>query len=208
MTELAMFPLGSTVFPHQVVPLHIFEERYRTMIEALTADGATPEFGIVLIDRGHEVGGGDHRVAVGTKMRILQAEQFEDGRWGLISAGVERVNVVEWLSDDPYPRAIVEDRIVVDNGGSDLEDLQRDLLQTIGLLAEAEGVELPAEFEFADDVRVRLDQLCAVSPLTEFDRQAVLEADTTSDQIRLLSEALETKRMLLRAQLGRGDELG
>ena len=66
MTQLPMFPLGSTVFPQQVVPLHIFEERYRTLLEHVTADDDSPGFGIVLIDRGHEVGGGDIRTTVGT----------------------------------------------------------------------------------------------------------------------------------------------
>lgn len=203
-----MFPLGSTVFPQQVVPLHVFEERYRTMLEDVTSDEQAPEFGIVLIDRGHEVGGGDHRVSVGTRVQILEAQRFEDGRWAVVTAGAERLNVVEWLPDDPYPRAVVEPREVIDNGGSDLAQLQSAVVETLGLMAEASGAAIPDEYEFADDVRVRLDQLCAVSPLTEFDRQSVLEAATTSDQMNRLSEALETKRMLLRAQLGQGDELG
>ena len=43
-----MFPLGSTVFPQQVVPLHIFEERYRTLLEHVTADDDSPGFGIAV----------------------------------------------------------------------------------------------------------------------------------------------------------------
>ena len=197
-----MFPLGSTVFPGQVVPLHVFEERYRTMLGELTADGADATFGIVLIDRGHEVGGGDHRVSVATRVEILQAEEFDDGRWGVVTAGVERLDIVEWLDDDPYPRAIVSPREVLDNGGAPLGDLEDLLVETIRLAALDEGVENPGPFDFSDDPHMLLDQFSALSPLTAFDRQRVLEAATTSDQIERLREALTDKCVLLRAQLG------
>ena len=196
-----MFPLGSTVFPGQVVPLHVFEPRYRTLLADLTAPDADATFGIALIDRGFEVGGGDHRVDVATRVEILQAEEFDDGRWGVITAGVERIDIVEWLEDDPYPRARVRVRTVADTGGSSLDDLETLFVETIGLAARAAGVEAPEPFELSDDPRVRLDQLSALSPLNDFDRQRVLEAPTTSDQIRLLTEALEDKQLLVRAQL-------
>ena len=197
-----MFPLGSTVFPGQVVPLHIFEERYRTLLGEITSDGADATFGIALIDRGLEVGGGDHRVSVGTRVEVLQAEEFEDGRWGAVVAGVERIEIVEWLEDAPYPRALITPRIVKDNGGASLDDLQ-DLLRTaIELLANQAGVAVPDDHELSNDPQVRLDQISALAPLNEFDRQRVLEATTTSDQIGTLQETLADKVTLLRAQVG------
>lgn len=196
-----MFPLGSTVFPGQVVPLHVFEPRYRAMISELVADGADATFGIVLIDRGFEVGGGDHRVDVATRVEILQAEEFDDGRWAVITAGLERLDILEWLSEDPYPRAIVATRLVSDDGGSSLDDLEELFRTTMTLAAARAGVELPDPLEFSDDPLVRLDQLSALAPLTEFDRQSVLEASTTSQQIALLSEALADKQVLIRAEL-------
>ncbi len=200
--ELPMFPLGSTVFPGQVVPLHIFEERYRTLLSEITADGAEATFGIALIDRGHEVGGGDHRVSIGTRVEVLQAEEFEDGRWGAVVAGVERIEVVEWLDDAPYPRANVRQRIVRDNGGASLDDLQELHSTTIELMARQAGVDVPDDYELSNDPQVRLDQLSALAPLTDFDRQRVLEAATTAEQIDTLHEALTDKVTLLRAQLG------
>lgn len=196
-----MFPLGSTVFPGQVVPLHVFEPRYRAMLADLTAADADATFGIVLIDRGFEVGGGDHRVDVATRVEILQAEEFEDGRWGVITAGLERLDIIDWLAEDPYPQARVRPRLVTDDGGSSLDDLEELLLATMSLAAESAGVELPAAFDFSDDPRVRLDQLSALAPLTEFDRQSILEASTTSRQIALLSQALADKQILIRAEL-------
>jgi Lon protease-like protein len=199
--ELAMFPLGSTVFPSQVVPLHIFEDRYRTLISRLTAGDADATFGIVLIDRGHEVGGDDHRVSVATRVEILQAEEFADGRWGVVTAGLERIDIVDWLDDDPYPRAMVRRRPVADNGGASLDELEALLVETIELAAKASGVEVPGPFDFNTDPQQRLDQLSALAPITAFDRQAVLEALTTADQIAILHDALREKAMLLRSEL-------
>ena len=197
--ELAMFPLGSTVFPGQVVPLHVFEERYRTMISGLVAPDAEATFGIVLIDRGFEVGGGDTRVPVGTRVEILQAEEFDDGRWGVVTAGVERLTIEEWLPADPFPRALVTTRFVTDNGGASLEDLEQLLRETMAAASLQSGVEAPTDLVFSNDPQQKLDQLSALSPLIEFDRQHVLEATSTAEQIERLSNALEGKLEMLRA---------
>src|SRR5438309_8149216 len=93
---LPMFPLGIVLFPYFVLPLHVFEPRYR----ALTRDclDGSGEFGTVLIERGHEVGGGDSRFTTGTVAHIIEAAEFDDGRWALVTVGTRRINVCEWLS--------------------------------------------------------------------------------------------------------------
>ena len=73
-----MFPLGSVLFPGALLPLHVFEARYRRLVQDCLA--GEPEFGVVLIDRGHEVGGGDVRREVGTVARILEVRELPDGR--------------------------------------------------------------------------------------------------------------------------------
>ena len=74
-----MFPLGCVLFPSVVLPLHVFEPRYRTLVQTCLDDDR--EFGVVLIERGSEVGGDDVRTDVGTVARIVEAEQLPDGRW-------------------------------------------------------------------------------------------------------------------------------
>src|SRR5947208_13497309 len=102
-----MFPLGTVLFPHAVLPLHVFEPHYRALVETcLHSDG---RFGVVLIERGFEVGGGDARFGIGTVARIVQAAQTEDGRWGLLTVGARRIKVDGWLPEDPYPKARVVD---------------------------------------------------------------------------------------------------
>ena len=103
---LPMFPLGTVLFPHAVLPLHIFEERYRALVETcLRGDG---RFGVVLIERGYEVGGGDSRFGVGTVARIVEAARTPDGRYLLATVGTDRFRIKKWLDDDPFPRAEID----------------------------------------------------------------------------------------------------
>ena len=197
--ELPMFPLGSNVFPTQVLPLQIFEPRYLELIDVVLATESR-SFGVVLIERGWEVGGGDVRSDVATRVEVLQAEQVPDGRWAVVGAGVERLTVIEWLDDDPFPRALVAPRDRVDDGGAPLGELEDLLAETLGIGARLVGAEPPDLDQLASDPINRLDQMSAVAPLTPFDRQGILEAGSTSIQIERLRSALEDKLILLRSE--------
>ncbi len=74
-----MFPLGTVLLPGMPLSLHVFEPRYRQMVDDCRAGDGT--FGVVLIERGSEVGGGDVRTDVGTLTRIVEARELPDGRW-------------------------------------------------------------------------------------------------------------------------------
>ena len=69
-----MFPLGTVLFPYATLPLHVFEPRYRVLVHDCLASDA-PEFGVVLIERGSEVGGGDVRFRTGTVARLVEAAE-------------------------------------------------------------------------------------------------------------------------------------
>ncbi len=106
-TRLPMFPLSGVLFPHGSMPLHVFESRYRIMVqECLETDR---RFGVVLIERGSEVGGGDQRSSLGTLVVVVAAAPLPDGRWLVEVRGEARIRVVEWLPDDPYPQALAEE---------------------------------------------------------------------------------------------------
>jgi Lon protease-like protein len=102
-----MFPLQSALLPGDILPLRVFEPRYSRLVQdCLAADD--PAFGVVLISRGWEVGGGDTRSDVGAMARIEQHVDLEGGQHELIAVIGERIRVLRWLADDPYPRAVVE----------------------------------------------------------------------------------------------------
>ena len=85
-----MFPLGSVLFPHMPLRLRVFEERYLLMLsELIQAEDA--RFGVVLIERGFEVGGGEHRFDIGTVAQIVQLGA-EDGCVGLTAQGAQTVH--------------------------------------------------------------------------------------------------------------------
>ena len=100
-----MFPLGSVLFPYMPLRLRVFEERYLIMLaDLLKTDQA--RFGVVLIERGHEVGGGEQRFLVGTMAEITQLGA-QEGFVGLVARGGRRFAVEQWLDDAPHPRAEV-----------------------------------------------------------------------------------------------------
>lgn len=106
--ELPMFPLEHPVLPGQLIPLVLFEPRYLALAEHLQTE-MEPDFGIVGIERGREVGGEDDRGDVGVVARVLEMNELPDGRVTLVAAGTRRIRVGEWLADAPYPRAMVDD---------------------------------------------------------------------------------------------------
>jgi uncharacterized protein len=193
--QLPMFPLGTVLFPHMVLPLHVFEPRYRALMHDVL-DGDR-EFGVALISRGHEVGGGDLRTDVGTVARIVQAEELEDGRWLTIAVGTRRVRIDRWLPDDPYPLAMVED--LEEPSGASAADRWDGLLtaatarlrRVLAMQAELGEETLPATFELAEDPEVAAWQLAVVAPLNPLDAQRILAADGHRERLALLSDALE-----------------
>ncbi|MEY2416532.1 MAG: uncharacterized protein QOH53_1866, partial [Ilumatobacteraceae bacterium] len=103
-----MFPLGTVLLPGVVLPLHVFEPRYLQLVRDCV-EATEHEFGVVLIDRGSEVGGGDTRADVGVVAAMLQVAALDGGRFAVVTVGTRRFRVSSWLPDDPYPRADVEE---------------------------------------------------------------------------------------------------
>jgi uncharacterized protein len=203
--ELPMFPLGTVLFPHMVLPLHIFEPRYRALIRDVLADDR--EFGVVLISRGHEVGGGELRTDVGTVARVLQAEELDDGRWLVLGVGARRFRVERWLPDDPYPRAEVVD-LADDHVDADVVELSRAIAprvrRVLAMQSELGEDGVPPTFELAEDPAVACWQAAVITPLNPHDAQQVLITDRCDERLRLMDELLEGLEELLAFRLERG----
>src|SRR5215469_5091739 len=103
-TRLPLFPLGSVLYPGLVLPLHIFEDRYRHLVGDLL-DGPEPrEFGVVAIRHGWETGidGVSALYETGCTAVVRQVEAHEDGRFDLITVGARRFTLVELGDQAPY----------------------------------------------------------------------------------------------------------
>jgi Lon protease-like protein len=178
-----MFPLGGVLFPYAYLPLHVFEERYRAMVRDCMA--GDQRFGVVLIERGSEVGGGDVRTSVGTVARIVDAVELDDGRWGLAAVGEgERFHVTAWLDHAPYPLAEVE--MAVEGPWAAPADhafarAHAAVLRSI----ELRGGE-PVTLD--DDQAKAAWQLAQLSPLGAYDRQRVLATDDPAERMQRLAD--------------------
>jgi Lon protease-like protein len=207
-TRMPMFPLGTVLFPSVVLPLHVFEPRYRAMTRHLLDEATNPEFGVVLIERGSEVGGDDVRRDVGTVALLREAAELPDGRWALVAVGVRRLRVVEWLPDDPWPQARVEevaDLAEPDDGAHARWDAARmTLRRVLGLAAELGDAAVPATIELSDDPVLGSYQGAAVAPLGPADQYRVLVAAGVDERIEVLQSLLDEQAELLDARLRLG----
>jgi Lon protease-like protein len=198
---MPMFPLGGVLFPGMPLRLRVFEPRYREMVSDCL-DG-TPEFGVVLIERGSEVGGGDVRSAVGTIARIVEAGSYPDGRWGLLTVGTRRVQVREWLPDEPYPQAVVEDR--PHEGEAPSEDVQAAVVaafrRLLAVAAELGAPVPPATVELSDDPTESVYQMAAGAPLGPADGYAVLATAELAGQWERLGRLMAEQSELFAARV-------
>ena len=197
MTVSPMFPLEVAMLPGQELPLRIFEPRYVALVGECMAM-PEPSFGAVLISAGREVGGGDRRCDVGALAKIVDCGQVGVDRYRLLCVMGERIRVLRWLDDDPYPRAEIE--VWPDEAGDppgpdligNIEDRIVALLDRIG---EARGTTIRSR-EIVESARVdpenQLYALAARLPIGQADRYALLAAPSQAARIDVLSEAIDT----------------
>lgn len=206
--RLPVFPLGTVLLPFAHLPLHIFEPRYRALVkDVLAGDG---EFGVVLIERGQEVGGGDVRFGVGTVARVVQTAELPDGRWLVDAVGTERFRVTEWLPDDPYPQAMVEaieDEVLDGEPATKAKAeerraaVERLLRQVLALQVEL-GFPAPSAVRTLDDnPAVAAFEAALLSPIGPMDAQGVLEAPSTAARLALLETLLADARDFLTSRI-------
>jgi len=188
-----IFPLGTPLLPGGWLPLQIFELRYQMMLDDCLANSPAA-FGVVLIERGSEVGGGDTRFDIGTLAEIVRVDELPDGRRAVLTRGTERFRVREWLTDDPYPRAEIEpwpDEIDVEIDGGTRSALGEVVDRLVALASERPErarAELALRADETDDDH--LFRLANELPLGPADRQRVLGAAGRAERSRHLLDAL------------------
>lgn len=195
ISTIPMFPLGSVLFPAMPLALRIFEPRYLQLLQDVLPEQPA-EFGVVLIERGQEVGGGEKRFALGTMVQVADLK-VGDGYLSLLGEGTRRIEVVEWHVDDPYPRATVRELAPLewDDALQERRDQTEALVRrTLARASEFDDVAWTAGVQLDDDPVEALWQLAAIAPLGPL------------DQIRLLS--CSSARQLLDAVFVATQEVG
>jgi uncharacterized protein len=208
MVATPMFPLQVAMLPGEELPLRIFEPRYTALVsDCLAAED--PAFGVVLIEAGREVGGGDTRSDIGAMAHIIDCADFGDGRYRLRCVMGERIRVLEWQPDDPYPRAVVEPWPDEPGDAADLpaiRDIEQRMVALFERIATARGTEVDARgivagADQAPNPGTWLYDLAARLPIGPADKYAILAAPTVSARVAALSEALDTVTAMIEFQL-------
>ena len=184
MPASPMFPLGSVLFPSVPIPLRVFEPRYLTMVgRLLDEDEPGFEFGVVLIERGPEAGGGDQRASVGTMARLVSAAAGAEDLV-IVGVGTRRFTVERWVDEDPYPRA--ELSMLPDLEWSDaLAPLRTEAEAVVRrLMARGAEPDSDAGIELSEDPVAAVWQLAAIAPLGEYDRYTLLRSTSLGGLLR------------------------
>jgi Lon protease-like protein len=214
MSELLpLFPLEAVLFPGALMPLHIFEPRYRLLIRRCIERERA--FGIVLIRNGTEVGPGAEPYRVGTEAKIVAESPLPDGRSYIVTRG-ERRFAVEGLLADVEPYLVGQVRYLDEAEGdraSDRANVAREALGAYLLAVVAVTEDARGERALADDLReappgdlaYRIAGSLAVDAPQQ---QALLELETASARLEAETRILNRETELLRDLLVRLRERG
>ena len=199
-----MFPLGSVLMPAMPLSLRIFEERYLKLLgDLVTSD--KPEFGVVLIERGAEVGGGEKRMSLGTIASVAEigtTEQF----YGLESFGSKRFRVNAWLPDDPYPIADIDflpDLIWDDSLMPARVHLETKVRQLLAFASEFGDLQYRSDTALSDDPMDACWQLAGVLPVGPLDQLDLLGSQSADELIQKTYELVNSADETLKAMIGK-----
>lgn len=206
---IPIFPLSVVLFPGMMLPLRIFEPRYRLMTQRLLEGDAT--FGIVLIQEGEEVGGPAKPYQVGTLAEITEAKRSPDGQYMLQTVGLRRFRILREIEGEPYAQAEIE---ILDEA-----DLESEI--DTALLERAKAGILEYVASLATLTRMRIDMpeqglsaidwsflMAAALQISNEDKQAVLEIDDLEARLEKLVELIDAENEEVRAFLTRTRERG
>lgn len=188
MYEIPLFPLNVVLFPGMPLPLHIFEERYKTMIADCIRDNRP--FGVVMIEEGSaEYGTPAKPVAIGCTAEIAQVQPLDEGRMFIMTVGRERFRIVRLEYDKPYlvgtvaPAPLdVEDEAWAEEEAESLEPLVLTYLQKLARFGhiDLDEDQIPSDPEGLIYLAATLIQL----PIEE--KQAFLAIDRASELVKVL----------------------
>jgi Lon protease-like protein len=201
MTErLPIFPLRAVLFPGDLLPLHIFEPRYRLMLSRRV--GIDPGFGVVLTRSGNEVGDRPATYEIGTSATTVEHVLLPDGRSNLLVKGARRFQILESDWDESYMQATVR---WLDPGQSPATDAElAEAMARIQMLLEryldaySQGTGQQARFRVFGEEPVEFAYAVAASlPMPIESRQRLLEAAPPMELLAVLDETVRLETALL-----------
>lgn len=204
--HISLFPLNVVLFPGMMLPLHIFEERYKAMVKECLAGDQT--FGVVLAKSSQAQAPNvidlyiDDLYSVGTTAKITAVEHLDDGRMNLITVGQERFSIKEITAGqndfligqvDPYLMQDKQDPVIIDNM---LKKLKPMVEEYIKQLADASGEDLSnATLPTEPTALAYLAGTAVQGPLS--DKQQLLSANSLNVLIAKTVSVLDRENQIL-----------
>jgi uncharacterized protein len=200
---MPLFPLGTVLYPGLVLPLHIFEERYRQLVGDLL-DGPEPrDFGVIAIRKGRETGvdGVSALHEIGCTARLREVMRHDDGRFEVVTVGIQRFRLVGLDHSRPYLRAEIE--LLADEAGDEaaaalaVQAVQRTFREYLDALATQGAAQISVP-ELPDEP-VLLSYLVAASMIVDLsDRQVLLAEPDAAGRLAAERTLLARETRMLR----------
>jgi len=205
--SLPLFPLGTVLFPGLLLPLHIFEERYRQLVRDLLAEPAPRRFGVIAIRKGRETGidGISALYQIGCTATVRQVTERDDGRFDLVTAGAQRFRLADLDDSKPYLQGKV-DLLPEQSGGQAaagdaaqaVQAVQAAFRTYLGALAARGAAQLAVPDLPADPVL--LSYLVAASMIIDLsDKQALLAEPDAAGRLAAEHALLSRETTMLRS---------
>ncbi|HEY6277153.1 MAG TPA: LON peptidase substrate-binding domain-containing protein, partial [Streptosporangiaceae bacterium] len=204
MTEtMPLFPLGTVLYPGLVLPLHIFEERYRQLVRDLLAGPEPRCFGVVAIRKGRETGidGVEALHKIGCTTTLRQVTPLDDGRFELVTVGTQRFRLLALDQSQPYLRAEI-DLLAEETGDEAAASVAvRSVRRAFGEYLEALAAQRAARITLPElpDEPVLLSYLVAATMIVDLaDRQVLLAAPDAAARLAAERAMLARENAMLR----------
>jgi Lon protease-like protein len=194
-TRLPIFPLSTVLVPGLVMPLHIFEPRYRVLVQALMdlPEGAPRHFGIIATRAGGNADTAEGMYPVGCTAELREVTPYDDGRFDVVTVGHIRFRLegLDTEAGTPYHTGLVDFL-----GEPDGDEKLDDIAELVGLRFAAYRDRLRVEQSGVPTEPRVLSYLVAAAAVLELpERQRLLEAESTA-------ERLQAELVLLRREIG------
>jgi Lon protease-like protein len=199
LEELPLFLLNTVLFPYAHIRLHVFEERYKALINECIRHQRP--FGIVLIRAGDEVGGNADPYLVGTAVKIEQVDYLDDGCMDIQVHGERRFRIRQIDESGPYLTGFVEPVVELDIQDQDVADsvivrARQEFETLIRRLFSQQ--EFNIQIEFPTDPEVLSFTIANLLSMENLDKQRLLETTDTVERVEALIPILQLQTDELR----------
>jgi uncharacterized protein len=205
---LPLFPLGAVLYPGMLLPLHIFEERYRQLIRDLLAGAELRRFGVIAIRKGRETGidGVSSLYEVGCTATLRRVDRRDDGRFDIVTVGTQRFRLLRLDQTRPYLQGevemLTEKPIAPAAAGPAVRMIQAAFREYLDALTEWGGATIRLE-EMPDEPELLSFIVAAAMVIDLPERQAMLAESDTLRRLAMQRALLSRETAMLRTTTSR-----